>query len=80
MEHIYCDVCKKEVVDPVPNITLFPYAHIDICEDCYEDLNVAVKTTVREKSPFNFAWYDDLRMQLLKQGMQRGRIEVKRSR
>jgi len=80
MEHIYCDVCKKEVVDPVPELTFFQFAHIDMCENCKDDLDNAVKHTVREKSPFDFAWFDDLRMQLLKQGTQKGRIEVKRAR
>jgi len=80
MEHIYCDVCKKEVHNPVPEISFFGFAHISTCENCRDDLNAALKYTVREKSPFNFAWYDDLRMQLLKQGMQKGRIEIKRAR
>ena len=80
MEHTYCDVCKKEVVDPVPEMSFFQYAHVDMCESCKDDLDDAVKKTVIEKSPFNFSWYDDMRMQLVKQGMQKGRIEVKRPR
>lgn len=80
MEHIYCDVCKKEVVNPVLDVSIFDFAHIEMCEHCQDELNSAVKNTVREKSPFNFSWYDDLRMQILKQGLQKGRIEAKRSR
>jgi len=80
MEHIYCDVCKKEVHDPVPEFSFFEFAHVGVCESCRDDLNAAIKLTVKEKSPFNFAWYDDLRMQVLKQGMQKGRIEARRSR
>ncbi len=80
MEHTYCDVCKKEVENPVPEVNFFQFAHIDMCETCRNNLEVAVMKTVREKSPFSFEWYDDLRMQVVKQGIQKGGIEIKRPR
>lgn len=80
MQHIYCDVCKKEIADPVPDVSVFPFAHFAVCESCRDDLHVAMKQTVREKSPFDFSWYDDLQMQILKQGVLKGRIESKRAR
>jgi len=74
MKHLFCDVCKKEVVDPIPSRTFFHIREFDLCETCRDDLEAAVKNTVRTKKPFDFAWYDKLRVDLIEDGVKKNKI------
>ncbi|HAE23031.1 MAG TPA: hypothetical protein DCG47_12000 [Spirochaetaceae bacterium] len=76
MKQLFCDICKKEVVDPVPGRTFFHIREFDLCEPCRDDLDAAVKMTVRTKKPFDFAWYEKLRYDLLQTGAKSNRIPV----
>lgn len=76
MKQLYCDVCKKAVNDPVPNRTFFFYREFDLCEPCRDDLEVAIKQTVRSRQPFDFMWYDKLKIDLIKSGIAKNRIPV----
>ena len=77
MKQLICDVCKKVIVDPVATWNYFHVADIDICEPCRDDLQLALKPTMRGKAPFDFAWSDELTLKLLRDGMQKGRIDTK---
>jgi len=70
----YCDVCKKPVENPVPTRNFFHIADIDICEPCKDELEMAVKYTLRGKKPFDYSWYDELTMKILRDSVQRGKI------
>lgn len=74
MKHLFCDVCKKEVIDPIPTRTFFHIREYDLCEECRDDLEAAVKQTVRGKKPFDFAWFDKLRIDLIQEGMKKNKI------
>jgi hypothetical protein len=76
MEVLYCDVCKKPVENPIPTRSFFHFADIEVCEPCRDELNLAIKNTIRGKKPFDYSWYDELTLKLLREGMQRGRINV----
>jgi hypothetical protein len=78
MEVNYCDVCKKQVDNPIPTRTFYRVADIDICEACKDDLDQAVKYSVRGKQPFDYGWFDELSMKVLREGMQKGKINIKR--
>jgi hypothetical protein len=78
MEVNYCDVCKKTIEDPIPTRTIFRIADIDICEPCKDDLEAAVKYSVRGKKPFDYGWYDDLFLKILRDGVQKSKIVIKR--
>lgn len=77
MKAIYCDVCKKAIENPIPTRNYFQIADIDICEPCKDDLEAALKFTLRQKAPFNYDWHDETVLKLLKDGIQRGRIDTK---
>lgn len=79
MKHIFCDVCKKEIMDPIPARTFFNVREFDLCEACRDDLEAAVKNTVRTKKPFDFAWFDTLRVNLVQDGIKKNRIAVPKS-
>jgi len=76
MKHLFCDVCKDEVQDPIPNRTFFHIREYDLCEACKDDLEAAVKMTVRQKKPFDFAWFEKLRMELIQDGLKKDKIAV----
>jgi hypothetical protein len=78
MEVNYCDVCKKPIESPVPARNIFRVADIDICEPCKDELDLAIKHTIRGKQPFNYAWYDELSLKILRDGIQKGKIVIKR--
>ncbi len=72
----YCDVCKKPVENPIPTRNFFHIADIDICEPCRDDLEQAMKFTLRGKQPFDYSWFDELRLKILRDGMQKGKINL----
>ncbi len=79
MKQLFCDVCKKEVVDPIPSRTFFHIREFDLCETCRDDLESAVKNSVRNKKPFDFMWYDKLRVDLIQDGVKKNRIVISKS-
>lgn len=80
MKHLFCDVCKKEVADPIPSRTFFNVREFDLCESCKDDLEAAVKSTVRAKKPFDFTWYDKMRVELIQDGVKKNKISVAKGR
>jgi len=80
MKVLYCDVCKKPIENPTPTRNYYHIADIDICEPCKDELELAMKYTVRSKKPFDYGWHDELTMKILHDGMQRGRIDVRAKR
>jgi hypothetical protein len=80
MKQLVCDVCKKVINNPIAKRNYFHIADIDICEPCKDDLDAAMKPTLRTKAPFDYRWADELTLKILRDGMQRGRIELKARR
>ncbi len=76
MEVLYCDVCKKPVENPLPSRTFFHFGDIEVCEPCRDELNLALKNTLRGKKPFDYAWFDELTIKILREGIQRGKISI----
>lgn len=80
MKQLFCDVCRREVADPIPGRSFFFQAQYDLCEDCRDDLEKAMKYTVRTKKPFDSGWYDSLVLDTIKAGIARKKIEAKSGR
>lgn len=80
MKQLICDVCKKIIEDPVSTRNYYHVADMDICEPCYDDLDRALRPTIRTKAPFDYQWSDELTLKILREGIQRGRIEQKARR
>ena len=78
MEVNYCDVCKKPIENHIPTRTIYRIADIEVCEPCKDDLELAIKYTVRGKQPFDYGWYDELSLKFLRDGVQKGKILIKR--
>lgn len=80
MKTLYCDVCKSALDRPIAERTYFHVGDYDICESCKEDLDKATRLTLRSKKPFDYSWFNDLTLSLIKEGTQKKRIEVKTRR
>jgi hypothetical protein len=78
MKVLYCDVCKKVIENPIPTRTIYHVADIDICEPCKDELDVAIKSSVWGKKPFDYGWYDEVSLRVLRDGIQRGKISLPR--
>jgi hypothetical protein len=76
MKVLYCDVCKKPVQSPMPNLSYFHIADIDICEPCNDELRVITKHQLRGKKPFDYGWYDEFTLRILRDGIQRGKLQA----
>ena len=80
MKALYCDVCKNAIEKPISERTYFHIADYDICESCKEDLDRASRFTLRGKKPFDYHWYNDMTLAIIKEGTVKKRIEVKSKR
>jgi hypothetical protein len=77
MKYLFCDVCKQQFSEPFNRDRDIFFLHeYDICETCRDDLEKAIKYTVREKAPFNYVWYKNMILEVLKKGCEKGRIVV----
>jgi len=80
MKTLICDVCKKPVENPISGINYFHIADIDICEPCKDDFDLVMKHILRKKAPFDYAWNDELTLKILREAIQKGKIDVKATR
>jgi hypothetical protein len=74
MKTLTCDVCKHTIEQPVINRNYFHMAHRDICEPCHDDLEYLIKPIVREKSPFNYEWYNHLVQESIEKEKKKGKF------
>jgi hypothetical protein len=74
MQVFKCDVCKGEIKELNPGRTIFHIREFEICEHCHDDLNDAIRKTVRSKKPFDYAWYDRLLVDVIQDGMKKTKI------
>lgn len=76
MQVFTCDVCKGEIKELNPGRTIFHIREFEICDLCQDNLNDAVRQTVRNKKPFDFAWYQRLTVDLIQDGVKKNKIAV----
>ena len=74
MKTLTCDVCRHTLKDPIPGRNYFHICHRDICESCHDDLEVTLKSPVRTKDPFNYAWYSKLLLDNVEKAIQKGKF------
>jgi hydrogenase maturation factor HypF (carbamoyltransferase family) len=75
MVNIYCDACKKKMDNPVNDRTFFHYANFSVCEACKDNLELQVKSHVREKEPFAFDWYGKVISDTFAKAAQKGKAQ-----
>ncbi|MDR2543429.1 MAG: hypothetical protein LBC80_08295 [Treponema sp.] len=73
MQTISCDVCRKKVEDSITGRSFFYFAQFNVCEACKDNLEVQIKSTIRNKDPFSYDWYNKLVVDNLNKSVSRGR-------
>jgi hypothetical protein len=76
MKVLYCDVCKKPVANDDPMTSYFHIADIDVCEPCKDEMERSIKGIMRGKKPFDYGWYGELQLRVLRDGIQKGKIAL----
>jgi hypothetical protein len=74
MKTLTCDVCRKDIKQPVSNRNYFHLAHRDVCESCHDQLESLLKPTVRTKQPFNYEWYNNLLQNSIEKAVEKGKF------
>jgi hypothetical protein len=65
MKSLYCDVCKKEVVDPIPDRSFFHITSHDLCEPCKDALSDRLRPILRRHVPYTESWYEQTVQELI---------------
>ena len=77
MRTLTCDVCHTNIEDPISGRNSFHLAHRDICEPCYDKLQLQVRTTIRAKQPFDYKWFNHLVQDSIEKAIQKGKFDSK---
>ena len=51
MKTLHCDICKKELVNPIAGRTYWHIREYDICEACKDAIEAKVRPMVRQHAP-----------------------------
>jgi hypothetical protein len=73
MQTITCDICKKKVEDSITGSSFFYYADHSVCEDCKDNLELQIKTTIRGTDPFAYEWYSKYVDDIITKAIQKGK-------
>jgi len=74
MKKLSCDVCRHTMEDPIPGRTYWHVCHRDLCEPCKDGLDLSVKSAVRTKNPFSYAWYSKMVYDNIEKAIQKGKF------
>jgi hypothetical protein len=74
MKTLVCDVCKKLIQNPVHERNYFHIKAWDVCEPCKDQLEINIKSTMRNKRPFNYEWYERLMSESIEKAIGKGRF------
>ena len=74
MQTVSCDICKKKVDNPLTGLTFHYYEKHSICEACKDNLELQVRTTIRNKDPFTTEWYSKYVVDSIDKAIQKGRV------
>ena len=69
MKTLNCDVCRKELVNPVVGRTYWHIREYDVCEACKEAIEAKIRPMVRSHVPYSQAWYEDEFITLIEKGI-----------
>ncbi|CEM62104.1 hypothetical protein DWQ65_10565 [Treponema phagedenis] len=68
MKTLHCDICKKELVNPIKGRTYWHIREFDLCEDCKDGIEFKLRHILRDHSPFSQAWYENEFINLIEKG------------
>lgn len=69
MKTLNCDVCKKELVNPITGRTYWHIREYDICEACKDTIELKIRPLIRQRVPYSQDWYEHELIALIEKGM-----------
>ena len=69
MKTLYCDICKKELVNPVSGRTYWHFREYDVCEPCKDAINLKLRPVLRKHVPYSQEWYENEFMAIIEKGV-----------
>ncbi len=69
MKTLYCDICRKELNEPVVSRTYFQIREYDVCEPCKDVIDARLRPIVRSHFPFSTDWYEQQVIGLIEKGV-----------
>jgi len=72
MQIISCDICKKKMDNPSSGLLFYIGRHC-VCEACKDNIELSIKSTIRNKDPFAMDWYHKLIDDSIDKAVQKGR-------
>lgn len=73
MKSLYCDVCKKELTEPVKGRNYFHIREYDLCESCKDTIDSRLRPVVRGHNPYSTDWYEQEVISFIEKGCATGR-------
>jgi len=73
MKALYCDICKKELHNPVVERSYYHIREFEICETCKDALDMRLRPVVREHFPYSVEWYEQQVVGLIERGVSTSR-------
>ena len=74
MKSLYCDICKKELENPISGRNYFHIREYDVCEPCKDIIDARLKPVVRGHFPYSEEWYEQQLISLIERGVSTSRI------
>lgn len=73
MKTLYCDICQKQLENPIVSRTYFQVREFDVCEPCKDTIDAKLRPMVRNHFPFSTDWYEQQVVTLIERGISTGR-------
>ena len=73
MRKAYCDICRRELVNPVPTRTTFHIKEFEVCESCKDVIESKLRPVLRNHFPYSEEWYEQQITSLIEKGISSGR-------
>lgn len=69
MKTLHCDVCRKELENPIKGRTYWHVREYDICEDCKDAIEMKLRRILRARLPYSQDWYENEYIGLIQRGI-----------
>ena len=69
MKTLHCDVCRKELTNPVAERNYWHIREYDVCEPCKETIELKIRPTIRQHVPYSQVWYENEFVGLIRKGI-----------
>ncbi len=69
MKALYCDVCRKELVNAITERTYWHIKEYEVCELCKEAIELKLRHLLRNHVPFSQDYYEHQLMTLIEKSV-----------